>query len=257
MTDTKQKLKLSKIDGDCFQYEGTHLSKIQRVLSFILNRAKYRYSYKKAFITTVFNKLSKLILPTKYKSLQIQRNYGRKLQAVSQSKRVFSNDKLIGGIHVIKTGLTYRGCLLIGKLNQHQSENTKSPYSSAKIAALNQFRKIIRAKFDSAYISNKQNMKKILLAARKKRALWVNQLKKQAKIDFKKKPKDKTPVMRALYARLQKRLQIIETRLKSRKQQFKNVTSTIRQLKAKKVENPTLFKAMTQRKVLKIRIASI
>jgi predicted outer membrane protein len=257
MTTIKKEMNLDKVEGDCFTYRNMHLSKIQRVFAFILNKEMYRYSYKKSFIKTVYNKLSHLILPYKYKALTTQKSYGRKLQAVTKTKKVFDSDTLIGTIQTIQKGLFTSGCLVIGYLKISGAQDVKSPYSKAQIAALNAYRKQLKAKFDSAYISNKQKTKQMLLKARQERTVWVNQLKKKAAIDFKKKPIDKTPAMKKLYTKLQKELNALVARINNGKQRYSKVTATMKQLKAKKVENKALYDSIKARKALRAHIRTL
>lgn len=211
MDQVKKDQKLESVDGDCFTYESMNLDKIQRVLAFILNKGEYMYSFKKRVIGTTFSdKLSYAILPSKYKSTEIQKHWGRKLQAIATPKKthkVFENDRLIGGISIKHVGKNWKGCLIIGKLKMDGAHKVKSPYNKDQIAAIDQYRKELSKKFDDGFKSTAEQTKEMLAKSRQKRTIWINQLHKQAAILAKKKPVDKTPKMKALYAKLIKKIQ--------------------------------------------------
>jgi len=125
--------------------------------------------------------------------------------AMTKSNRIFENDHLIGGIAIKKEGLKYTGCLIIGKLKKAGSQQVKSPYNKAQTLALNQYRKHLVIQFDKGHVSNRQKKELLLKNYRQKKSLWVDQLKKQAAIDAKKKPVDITAKMKAVFARVLKK----------------------------------------------------
>merc|ERR1711988_526165 len=203
MEQVKKDLNLTKIKGDCFNYLTAHLSALQRVYTYILNKPQFQYANKQRLIKVVFNKLSDTILPEKYRTSTIQKHLGRKLQAIAKKpKKVFPSDRLIGGFHVKETPHGKYGCLFVGTLVKAGAKDVKSPYNSEQNLALEQYNKDLDKYFAKENITNRMKFKQILARDKKNKAAWAKQLKKQAAIDVKKKPEDPTPHQRLIYKHL-------------------------------------------------------
>jgi hypothetical protein len=155
----------------------------------ILNKPEYKYSNKNDIITTTFKKLSQLILPEKYRSINKQKFYGRRLQMLKKVKQS-DHDRLTAGFNIIHHRSTFYGCLMVGKLKMTGASKVKSPYSKAINEALDQYIKVPSAKFDNAFTSKKQARAQLIQAEVAKRAAMFKKLQKQAKIEHFKKPKD-------------------------------------------------------------------
>jgi len=177
------------MDGDCFSYKELRFEDIQRVFSMILNKPEYKYYHNSDVIDTTFKKLSQLILPDKYRSINKQKVYGRKLQALEIPKES-DHDRLTAGFSIIHHRSNFYGCLMIGKLKMTGASKVKSPYNKAKIEALDQYMKDTRKKFDNAFTSKKQHMKLLLQKQFNQRAVMFKNLQKQAHIEHEKRPKD-------------------------------------------------------------------
>jgi len=220
------------------------LNLLQRVYTYILNKPQFQYANKKRLIKVVFNKLSDTILPEKYRSVGVQKIFGRKLQAIQDQKKAFPSNRLIGGIYVMEQQHSSYGCLFVGHLDKAGAKDVKSPYNSEQNLALEQYNKEIEKSFSKGNVTNRMKFKQILARDRKKKAIWVKQLKKQAAIDVNKKPIDPTPEQKKIYEDIKKRIEKLKPTIKAWDKKSKDLTKTIQDLKKKKIENKLLYKSI-------------